>query len=287
MAKRVMGPLALLLAIPLGCSQDEPSKPSGETKPGDAAIAKANPAEDRLHQPFEKAIRPEPPAFARPPDLTVTGKSTGKLYSEVERLWPTIRFNDERGRKLGYKAIVDTDLGTIEIELLPEVAPNHVRSFVALAKAGYYDGLLFETRTGDPQKVDKDSPRAVAGGSPEGDGNDIGSIGYWLLPEILLPEFAEKQGIKHMPGTVGAVHGFQQLDAAGCRFYISLTDAPQWDGEFTIFGRVTRGLEVAQKIFDEPVKSGEGSPLPFSNPPKIRKVTITMQPLEAVAAGRK
>ena len=48
------------------------------------------------------------------------------------------------GKRLDYRAVLNTDAGAITIALQPELAPNHVRSFVALARAGYYDGLVFE-----------------------------------------------------------------------------------------------------------------------------------------------
>lgn len=213
-----------------------------------------------------------------PPLTTVTGKSVGKLFVEVEKLWPTIRFVDEAGRKLHYVATLDTEFGSIEIELLPDVAPNHVRSFVALAKAGYYDSLFFETRIGNP--TDSAAPKAIAGGSPAADGDDLGSIGYWLLPEILLPEAAQQRGIRHRAGAVAAMHGVRQLDADGCRFFICLSEAPSWDGEFTIFGHVKSGLDVAERIFQQPVIDEQGSNAFFQKLPAIRQVTISVTPLE-------
>jgi peptidyl-prolyl cis-trans isomerase B (cyclophilin B) len=237
---------------------------------------------DFHHQPLSQAIRPEPLPNALPPAQTITGKSIGKLYTEVEKLWPGIRFQTPDGKPLDYTATIDTELGPIEIRLFPEVAPNHVRSFVALARAGYYDSLFFETREGNA--LTQDSPRVIAAGSPEGDGNDTGSIGYWLLPEILRPDVAAQRSIRHQPGTVGARRGAQP-DSASCRFYIALSEAPLWDGEFTIFGQVTRGLEVAEKIFAQPAHDNPGGAAPFVKPPRIEKVTISSQPLES--GGRK
>jgi peptidyl-prolyl cis-trans isomerase B (cyclophilin B) len=224
-----------------------------------------------------EAIRAEVPPNALPPATTLTGKSVGKLYAEVEKLWPAIRFVNADGRKLQYTAVVETELGKMEIRLLPDLAPNHVRSFIALAKAGYYDGLLFETREGDA--LGKDVPRLIAGGSPEGDGNDMGSVGYWLVPEILKPEVAAQRGVKHQPGSVGMRRGLSP-DTAGCRFYITLMDAPMLDGEFTIFGQVTRGLEVAERIFAQPVHEGQDLTARFVKPPRIEGVRILAQPLE-------
>ncbi len=207
----------------------------------------------------------------------MAGKSTGKLFLDVMKRWPEIRFVEANGKKLRYTALIVTDRGEIEIELLPKLAPNHVRSFVALAQAGYYDGLCFESREGDG--ATQNPVRAIAGGAPLGDGNDMGSVGYWLLPEILKPEEAAKRGVKHQPGTVGA-RRMEQPDTAGCRFYIALTEAPVWDGDFTIFGRVTRGLELAERIFQLPVREDQVGLLEFVTKPVIRRVTIAVAALE-------
>src|SRR6516162_5163743 len=124
-------------------------KPSAsESTAGDAgATATAGPAgpvDPRLEQSFADATVDPPPEWHRPPDMTMTQKSVGKIYTDVVRLWDAIRFVSPSGRRLAYRATLDTELGPIEITLLPEVAPNHVRSFVALSRAGYYDGLVFD-----------------------------------------------------------------------------------------------------------------------------------------------
>jgi len=299
------GHFAIVVSFIIGCGQSAP--PEGQqAKTGTTAAGKetaalavtttsdassesgairpasfdANPALAFLHQPFSQVVRPEPPAGPNvlPPVTTISGKSVGKLYLDVQKLWPTIHFADANGKELRYAAQIETDQGTIAIDLLADVAPNHVRSFVALAKVGYYDGLRFETRTGTPNVGFP--PHSIAGGSPAGDGNDLGGVGYWLTSEILKPDLAARRDIKHEPGTVGAVHGFEQPNSDSCRFYICLGDAPVWDGDYTIFGKVTRGLEVAQALFGGEVQDDKTSPFTFVKPPTIRRVTISVRALE-------
>jgi cyclophilin family peptidyl-prolyl cis-trans isomerase len=209
-----------------------------------------------------------------PPDRTAAGKSVGKLYTEVVRLWDTIRFVNPQGQRLEYGATLDTDLGTIEIALRPDLAPNHVRSFVALARAGYYQGLCFE-RIRDEKADDQPDKilQCVEAGCPLGTGEPgFGSIGYWLSPEFPKPEAK----VSHEEGTVGACHG-NEADSAACRFYITLCPAPTLDGNYTIFGKVTRGLDVAKKIFAQPHVEDEqddgGSHRP-KTPVVIRSVTV-------------
>jgi peptidyl-prolyl cis-trans isomerase B (cyclophilin B) len=217
-----------------------------------------------LHQPFEVAEQKEVPKNALPPNLTVAGKSVGRLFQEVKSSWSQIRFVSAQGTEIQYTAKIETEKGVVEMELWPKVAPNHVRAFVALAQAGYYDGLYFESRFGSRNVPDL--PRALAGGSPEGDGRDVASIGFWLLPEILRPEKAEERGVKHEAGTVFT-------SVMGCRFYLALTPAPAWEGTYTLFGKITKGLDVAEKLFDDLGKETPGEAQP--TPPQIRKVTIS------------
>ena len=108
----------------------------------------------------------------------------------------------------------------------------------------------------------------LEGGCPLGTGDSgVGSLGYWLKPEFSKDE--------HDVGTVGACHG-EEPDTAACRFYITLSKAPFLDGNFTIFGKVTQGLDVARRIFWLPVRNDPEYPegdRPVK-PVVIRKVTI-------------
>ncbi len=142
-------------------------------------------------------------------------------------------------------------------------------SFIALARAGYYDGLPFHA-----------SQRAETGGNPlaylesgcpKGTGErGYGSVGYWLGPEI------DRERV-HGVGTVGAWHFSEETDTDAGRFYITLHPAPWMDGDYTIFGKVTRGLDVADTINKRPVFDE----VPFDRPKEpvvIREVTIQSSP---------
>src|SRR5258708_7448269 len=188
-AKVAIGVVGVTLAGILGGCWKYPSASEGpEGSPGSSAqeSQQGPPAvfEPRLHQPFAEAATTEPPEdWQRPPDTTMTGKSVGKLFTEVTRLWDDIKFVSPNGKPLAYSATVETEMGTIEIALRPDLAPNHVRNFVALARAGYYDGLVFERtihEEGENGNLD-----LIEGGCPLGTGDiGYGSIGYWMKPEI-------------------------------------------------------------------------------------------------------
>ncbi|HKI37632.1 MAG TPA: peptidylprolyl isomerase [Gemmataceae bacterium] len=274
----------LLAAVVFGCHRGSPPAPTAE-KPdtaaeaakADAARAKAQPVIDpRLNQTFAEATRQDPPPDApRPPDTTVTNKSVGKLYTEVVRLWKEVPFVTADGKRLEYSATVETDAGNVELALLSDAAPNHVRNFVALARAGYYDGLSFDRirhEVLDAEQFKGQALDVVEGGAPLGaeDLEDHDSIGYWLKSEA-------NDKMVHEEGSVGAVRGAEP-DTAACKFYIMLNRVPPIinNGQYTVFGKVTSGLDVVRKIHQQPVielepENGYTRP---EKPVVIRKVTI-------------
>jgi cyclophilin family peptidyl-prolyl cis-trans isomerase len=137
---------------------------------------------------------------------------------------------------VGKQAVLETDAGTVVIELLPAKAPNHVGHFMKLARDGAYDGTIFHrvirygiVQGGDP--LSRDPAKAQAYGT--------GGLNE------LKAEFSDE------PTTAGAVAGVlvpNQPDSAGAQFFICATDQPSLQGQYTVFGRVVEGLEVVQAI---------------------------------------
>jgi cyclophilin family peptidyl-prolyl cis-trans isomerase len=211
-----------------------------------------------------------PPVEApMPPDKTVTDKPVYKLLTEVQKQWGTIRFT-ANGKKIDWIATLQTEQGAIEITFYPEAAPNHVRNFIALARAGYFDGLRFDgvvLQEGRDESGAVTQLKQVLAGCPLGTGETgCGSIGYWLKPEFN----AKANKLTHEEGTVGAVH-LQEPDTAGSRFYINLSPAPYLDDNYTIFGKVTGGLDVVRRIAAQPAIVDEGR---FEKPTVIKSVTV-------------
>src|SRR5262249_50003975 len=264
-AVRGLAPVALAASIVLGGCGKQAAPPSGAAQPqtttarpvppadpGQPSPAPAEPTQQRpadpLHQPFGQAVRAgdDPPAECnRPPDRTLTGKPVFRILRQVQQQWDAIAFVSAGGKPLAYTAVVDTDEGVIEITLRPDLAPNHVRNFVALARSGYYDGLCFErSRHEEAEEEGAKVLDEIEAGCPLGTGEaGNGSIGYWLGRG-----FGPTEKPSHEGGPVGACRGYE-ADTAACRFYITLTPAPYLDGNYTIFGKVTRGLDTARKIF--------------------------------------
>jgi peptidyl-prolyl cis-trans isomerase B (cyclophilin B) len=238
------------------------------------------PGAPRLNQSFADATRPEAPADWEPRDVTATGKSLAKIYTDVVRLWREIPFATADGKRIEYTAIVETDLGDIEIALLPDVAPNHVRNFVALARCGYYEGLTFERILHQESEDKTIQLELIEGGGPAGLADPTyDSLGYWLKPEF-------ETKVVHEEGSVGAAHGIEE-DSAACKFYIALGKPPAaLNGRYTIFGKVTRGLDVARKIHQQPAIEDEYDSGTF-HPEKgvtIHKVSIQTKEVDNTPA---
>lgn len=127
-----------------------------------------------------------------------------------------------------YTATLNTDKGDIVIRLRPDLAPDHVNSFVFLAREGYFDGVTFH----------RVIPGFVAqGGDPTGSGS--GGPGY-TLP-------AEFSNVPYDRGTVGAART-NDPNSAGSQFYITYGRTPNLDNQYTVFGEVTQGMDVADKL---------------------------------------
>jgi cyclophilin family peptidyl-prolyl cis-trans isomerase len=203
----------------------------------------ALPSTNKYDQPFNQAVTDEVgPDQQLPPDQTIAGKSTARLRESVERAWPTIRLA-ESGKPLPWIVTLHTDLGAIEIALRPGLAPNHARNFLALVQIGYYDGLRFD-RIVHQEAEAPDGTRSeihlVRFGCPAGTGDPgVGHLGYRLRSEF--------SDAKHEVGTVGFTRDADP-SSAGVRLYITLAPAPVLDGSYTMVGRVSKGMDVVEKI---------------------------------------
>jgi len=125
------------------------------------------------------------------------------------------------------QAFIDTDRGTIQIEMAVLEAPLTVDNFIALARRGFFNGLTFHRVVPD---------FVVQGGDPRGDGE--GGPGYTLRNEISEQPY--------LRGTVGIA--LDWADTGGSQFFITHSPQPHLDGKYTVFGRVIAGMEVVDKI---------------------------------------
>ena len=139
---------------------------------------------------------------------------------------------DTKPPKVTKHATIKTVKGDMEVELYGEDAPKTVANFVALAGKHFYKGLTFHRVESSPDF------RLIQGGDPKGDGS--GGSGK-TIPLEISPK------LRHDKGALAMARS-QDRDSASCQFYICINAIHQLDDNYAVFGKVTKGLEVADKI---------------------------------------
>ena len=135
--------------------------------------------------------------------------------------------------------VIETSLGNIEFELLEDVAPGHVQNFKDLANSDFYNGTTFHRVI--PGFM-------VQGGDPNTKSDDRSSHGMGGPGHTIKAEFNDEP---HVRGIVSMARS-QDPDSAGSQFFVVVKDSDFLDGQYTAFGRVISGMDVADKIVDSP-----------------------------------
>lgn len=137
------------------------------------------------------------------------------------------------------KVTIETKFGKIVFKLLPEIAPETVRNFAKLVESGFYDGTLFHRvipnfmiQGGDPNTKKPDKGRWGQGGP-----------GYTIK--------AEFNSRSHLRGIVSMARATDP-NSAGSQFFIVTTDSTFLDRQYTVFGEVLEGMNVADAIVGQP-----------------------------------
>ena len=133
------------------------------------------------------------------------------------------------------KGVIETTLGTIEVDFFEDKAPGHVKNFKDLASKGFYDGTTFHRvipgfmiQGGDPNTKSEDRSQ-----------HGMGGPGYTIDAEF--NETPHDRGVLSMARS-------QDPNSAGSQFFIVVKDSHFLDGQYTAFGKVTDGMDVADKI---------------------------------------
>jgi peptidyl-prolyl cis-trans isomerase B (cyclophilin B) len=163
------------------------------------------------------------------------------------------------------QAVVNTTLGEFVIDLRPDLAPTHVGYFMKLAREGAFDRTIFHRvvkhgiiQGGDPLSKDPDKAKQYG----------TGGLG------VLKAEFSNEPATR---GAVAAVLQPGKPDSAGSQFFVCVTDQPALAGKYTIFGRVSEGMDVVQKISEvEQTNGSDGTPtgVPAS---RVEIVSVTIR----------
>jgi peptidyl-prolyl cis-trans isomerase B (cyclophilin B) len=157
-----------------------------------------------------------------------------------------------------YQIVLDTNMGKITLDMLPNVAPGHCKNMLALAKIGYYDGLTFHRVI--PGFM-------IQGGCPEGTGT--GGPGYTIK--------AEFNPTVHEAGVVSMART-NDPNSGGSQFFICLEKAPHLDRQYTAFGKTAdaESLAVVKKIGAVPTGAQDRPVKPVT----ISKATVIETPLK-------
>ncbi len=142
------------------------------------------------------------------------------------------------------KAIIETKFGAITLKFYPDVAPGHVKNFIDLAKKGFYDGTTFHRVI--PGFM-------IQGGDPNSKNADKGAHGTGGPGYTIKAEFSDRP---HKRGTLSMARSGHP-DSAGSQFFLCVKDSSFLDRQYTAFGEVESGIEVADKIVSQPKDSND------------------------------
>lgn len=132
-------------------------------------------------------------------------------------------------------AIIETNLGTIVFKLLPDLAPETVRNFETLSRNGFYNGTLFHRVI--PGFM-------IQGGDPNTKTGNKSTWGTGGPGHTIKAEFSSRS---HHRGIVSMARS-QDPNSAGSQFFIVTTDSTFLDRQYTVFGEVIEGMDIADKI---------------------------------------
>ena len=189
--------------------------------------------------------------------LVTTAFAAAFLIATISAAAPA---EDKKGPMSDYTdkvAELHTTAGEIDIRFFPDVAPKHVKNFIDLAKSGFYNGTKFHRVI--PGFM-------IQGGDPNTKSPDTSTWGYGGPPTKVPAEFSS---VKHKRGIVSMARSADP-NSAGSQFFIMVADAPSLDNQYSVFGQVTKGMDVADKIVSAP-RGANDRP---NSPTTIEKVVI-------------
>jgi cyclophilin family peptidyl-prolyl cis-trans isomerase len=190
---------------------------------------------------------------------------TRRLTTLIALLFPLFAWSQPATPPEDLEAVVSTDAGVFRFAFAPREAPKHVQQFLSLARQGYYDGSAFFrvvangiVQGGDPLLKDPKTPR-----------NQWGTGGLNLLP-------SEISTLKHDRGAVSTPRIPDKPDSDGAQFFVCLFPQPVLDGQYTVFGHLTEGFDVVERISQAPIAADGFTQTPV----RILKVSIESKKVE-------
>jgi cyclophilin family peptidyl-prolyl cis-trans isomerase len=244
---------AAALCLLAACSSPAPTATPPPSKPAASEPFSAQPKPTGAPQPAQ----PKPGGTAAPQSgnptpaaQTAGGKPVAKTWSQP----PEMAIDPSKN----YTATIKTNMGDVKVQLFPKESPTAVNNFVFLAKQGFYDGIKFHrvikgfmVQTGDPT------------------GTGAGGPGYRFADEPITSDYTS--------GTLAMANAGPNTN--GSQFFIVHADLrSRLPKNYTIFGRLTGGIDVLDRIATTPVKASRGGEMSQPvEPPQIESITIEEQ----------
>jgi cyclophilin family peptidyl-prolyl cis-trans isomerase len=191
---------------------------------------------------------------------TATSTTIATSATEQPGASATTATTEEKKTMADYQnkvAEIHTSAGEIDIRFFPDVAPNHVKNFIDLAQKGFYNGTKFHRVI--PGFM-------VQGGDPNTKSSDTSTWGMGGSGTRVNAEFSE---IPHKRGIVSMARS-NDPNSASSQFFIVVKDSSFLDRQYTVFGQVTKGMDVADKIVGAPRNSSDRPDKPVA----IEKIVI-------------
>ncbi|HSA75394.1 MAG TPA: peptidylprolyl isomerase [Candidatus Nitrosocosmicus sp.] len=193
---------------------------------------------------------------------TITSSLQSNILNNMDNTTSSSNNMTTTNNNTASSATIETTQGPIKIEFYPDVAPNHVKNFQELARKGFYDGVVFHRivpgfviQAGDPNTKNDSTSRDSWG---------TGGPGYTINQEF--------NSIPHERGILSMAR-MQDPNSAGSQFFIVLNDSKFLDNQYTVFGKVTEGLEIVDKVANVSLNSNN-QPI---NKDMVRIENITME----------
>lgn len=230
--------VTLLLAIQICCAMALAQRQRPQRPP----VAK-QPASQKAPEPKT----PEPKAPEPPPQPEIITPPETKLsLEEMKRL----------------RAVMETSMGNIVLEFYPDVAPEHVRQFVWLARAGYFDGM----------SISRILPRFIiqSGNFASWEESNPNQKKRFEIPK-LKAEYSPSA--RHDRGALSMARPNGEPDGGTCHFFICAARAPSLDDQYSVFGYVIEGMEVVDQIAAQPVEGDK--PV---NRIEVKRISIVEKP---------
>jgi cyclophilin family peptidyl-prolyl cis-trans isomerase len=162
-------------------------------------------------------------------------------------------------------AVLETNYGRIVIEFYPKEAPKSVANFKGLTREGFYNGTKFHRLVRDQATY-----VAIQGGDPNSINGDPSTWGMGQPNQKTVPaEFSPS--LKHVRGAVSMARTSGDVNSATSQFFICVSSKADWDGQYTVFGKVIEGMNVVDTFVRAPMSSGSDRPV---DPVTVSSISI-------------